>query len=155
MLRKWYPLCMSKERPSNNPEEKASHRDLAGVIPYRLGNKGKPEFLMITNDDGEWVFPKGGIDKGESGREAAGREAFEEAGIEGKVKKSPIGAYEHSPAKPDVTMHSMEVKQVKKKKKWPESESRKRGWYRSKDVRKILSDRPELLALFEEFRETL
>ena len=55
----------------------------AGAIVVRRGRVG-PRILLVTgrrNPD-NWIFPKGHIEPGESRRDAALREAREEAGIE-------------------------------------------------------------------------
>ncbi|MBM7561974.1 NUDIX hydrolase [Fusibacter tunisiensis] len=51
-----------------------------------LGNS----ILMLQKINGDWVLPKGKIEKNESTEEAASREVREEAGIKTKIL-SPIG----------------------------------------------------------------
>jgi bis(5'-nucleosidyl)-tetraphosphatase len=58
----------------------------AGVIPYRPGGDGVPAYLIlhsatVRNPRARWEFPKGGIEPGESPREAARREFVEETGL--------------------------------------------------------------------------
>ena len=58
----------------------------AGAIVVRAGKTG-PRILLVTarrNPD-NWIFPKGHVEPGETLRDAAVREAREEAGVEGKV----------------------------------------------------------------------
>lgn len=55
------------------------HRS-AGIILYRMENE-EPKFLLLKDGFGNWDFPKGGLDKGESGLDAAKRETQEETGI--------------------------------------------------------------------------
>src|ERR1700752_3394334 len=58
----------------------------AGAIVVRAGKTG-PRILLVTarrNPD-NWIFPKGHVEAGETLRDAAVREAREEAGVEGKV----------------------------------------------------------------------
>lgn len=58
----------------------------AGAIVVRAGKTG-PRILLVTarrNPD-NWIFPKGHVEVGETLRDAAVREAREEAGVEGKV----------------------------------------------------------------------
>src|SRR3954454_8786408 len=55
---------------------------------------GRHEVLLITSrETRRWVIPKGWPIKGKSSAKSAAREAFEEAGVTGKLKKTPIGAY--------------------------------------------------------------
>ena len=63
----------------------------AGAVIYRI-EKQKPVFLLIQHPDqedkktgkknpGHWDFPKGHLEKGETGEDAARREGREETGI--------------------------------------------------------------------------
>jgi 8-oxo-dGTP pyrophosphatase MutT (NUDIX family) len=64
----------------------------AGAIVVRPG-KAEPRILLVTarRNPGNWIFPKGHVEAGESPKDAALREAREEAGVEGKVI-SPAGS---------------------------------------------------------------
>ena len=60
----------------------------AGIILYRRKN-GVVEFLLLNGDAIGWGFPKGHIDDGESHKQTAKRETFEETGL--KVTKLESG----------------------------------------------------------------
>lgn len=65
----------------------------SGVIPYRI-KKGRVEILLVTSRSGKrWVIPKGIVEPHLSPRRSAAKEAVEEAGIEGKLSRRPIGSY--------------------------------------------------------------
>jgi 8-oxo-dGTP pyrophosphatase MutT (NUDIX family) len=49
--------------------------------------------LITSRGTGRWVIPKGGPIKGKPPRRVAALEAYEEAGIKGKVSKAPIGRF--------------------------------------------------------------
>jgi len=68
--------------------------------------------LAIADDerDGKWVFPGGGIDKGENALQSAIREVYEEAGI--TTKPLHTSAIIH-PAKPFVGFFVLKVDDVK------------------------------------------
>src|SRR5215210_7972557 len=58
----------------------------AGVIPYRQGEYGELLYLVlhsatVRNPRAKWEFPKGGIEAGETPRQAAAREFQEETGL--------------------------------------------------------------------------
>ncbi len=56
------------------------HKSCGGVI-YRM-NKGEAEYLVLCGMCGvEWSLPKGHMERGETEREAANREIFEECGV--------------------------------------------------------------------------
>lgn len=62
------------------------HTDQAGAVVVKITD-GEPVVLLVTAKRAPkaWIFPKGHVEPGESGPEAAVREVREEAGIEGTV----------------------------------------------------------------------
>ena len=70
-------------------------RQQAAVIPYRI-RKERVEVALVTTSGGKgWIVPKGSVDDGEHPRDAAIREAEEEAGLRGVVARKRIGRYLH------------------------------------------------------------
>ena len=70
------------------------HRQ-AAVVPYRI-RKERVEVALVTTSRGKgWIVPKGSVDDGERPRDAAIREAEEEAGLLGVVARKPLGRYLH------------------------------------------------------------
>nr|WP_244713225.1 NUDIX hydrolase [Rhizobium cremeum] len=68
----------------------------AAICFRRSPETGAFEVLLITaRGSGRWVIPKGGPMKGKTPREVAAQEAFEEAGVRGKVGKKPLGRYSY------------------------------------------------------------
>jgi 8-oxo-dGTP pyrophosphatase MutT (NUDIX family) len=65
---------------------RAPRVEQAGAIVVRPG-KSEPRILLVTarRNPRNWIFPKGHIEDGETRKEAAVREALEEAGVDGKV----------------------------------------------------------------------
>lgn len=65
------------------------------ALCYRVRKKrGTLEVLLITSrDTGRWVIPKGWPMTGRRPYEVAVREAFEEAGVKGRINKTSIGHY--------------------------------------------------------------
>ncbi len=64
----------------------------AGAIPFRRGDEGW-EFLLVTSKKGNWIFPKGLVEYGDSVEDTALRECQEEAGVRGKLLPDEIGTY--------------------------------------------------------------
>ena len=57
------------------------------ALPVRRGEDGSLEVLLVTSrETGRWVIPKGWPSKRLSDREAAAREARQEAGVTGTIK---------------------------------------------------------------------
>jgi 8-oxo-dGTP pyrophosphatase MutT (NUDIX family) len=67
----------------------------AGSIVFRLDGK-EPRVLLVTarRNPGNWIFPKGHIEKGETAEVAALRETREEAGVVATVI-APTGILEY------------------------------------------------------------
>ena len=62
------------------------HERSAGVIPYHWGGDQGPLYLIlhsatVRNPRARWEFPKGGVEPGESPRQAAAREFHEETAL--------------------------------------------------------------------------
>ena len=105
------------------------HRQ-AAVIPYRI-RKERVEVALVTTSRGRgWIVPKGSVDDGEQPRQAAIREAEEEAGLRGVVARKPVGRYLHvngnGPWQDDVYL--MRVTEVREH--WLEDRLRRRCWMR-------------------------
>ena len=64
------------------------------ALPWRRDAAGQVEVLLITSrETHRWVIPKGWPIKGMKSPKSAAQEAFEEAGLRGKVAKRPLGSY--------------------------------------------------------------
>ena len=62
------------------------------AICYRIRSSGI-EFLLIRTRGGRWTFPKGGIEPGLTYAQAAALEAFEEAGVHGRMEDESFTHY--------------------------------------------------------------
>ena len=66
------------------------------ALPWRRDGGGRIEVMLITSrDTGRWVLPKGWPEGPEEFRDAAAREAKEEAGISGAVSRYELGHYSY------------------------------------------------------------
>ncbi len=72
-----------------------SERTVVAAICYRLHPDGTLEFLLVRTTAGRWTFPKGGVERDPSFAAAAAREAYEEAGVIGRVQPSCLTRYVH------------------------------------------------------------
>ena len=70
------------------------------AVCYRVNRESEIEFLLVRTASGRWTFPKGGIDGDASAAAAAAREAFEEAGVRGRIEPSSFARYLHQKRNP-------------------------------------------------------
>ena len=105
------------------------------TVPWRIGRTGAVEILLVTSRTSRhWLLPKGWLVRGKSAMESAEIEAFEEAGVQGKIRHQPIGTFAYNkilktgealPCR--VTVFSLKVKKLLDD--WPEAGQRERGWF--------------------------
>jgi 8-oxo-dGTP pyrophosphatase MutT (NUDIX family) len=72
------------------------YREVVAAVCYRRKTNGAVEFLLVRTRTGRWTFPKGGVDGDPSAAAAAAREAYEEAGVRGRVEPLAFTCYLHS-----------------------------------------------------------
>jgi uncharacterized protein len=105
-----------------------------GALPYRFCSDGAIEVLLITSRaTGRWIIPKGNPIPRLKAHQAAAREAFEEAGINGKTEKKPIRKFHYSKQRAGTSDADLEVTVfpllvTEQLKDWPERDQRERGW---------------------------
>jgi len=98
-----------------------------GIILYVMRG-GEPRYVLVTSTGRgkrRWSPPKGTIEEGETRREVAVEEAWEEAGV--KIKRRQLSAVGHYLGGRDpivVFMAEAEEKQIKPS--WPEGHERRR-----------------------------
>lgn len=105
-----------------------------GVLPYRLDAQGEAEILLITSKERRrWVIPKGNPIPFFLNHESAAREAFEEAGVEGRMSPDPIGSFRYEKrrrggdAAAIVSVYPLLV--TREAANWPERGERERRWF--------------------------
>lgn len=105
-----------------------------GVIPYRL-RKDQVEIMLITSRNARrWVIPKGWPIGRKPPRDVARIEALEEAGLEGKLGKQPVGFFHYRKrlASGAAVLCRVEVFALavrRQRKTWLESHERTRQWF--------------------------
>jgi 8-oxo-dGTP pyrophosphatase MutT (NUDIX family) len=77
------------------PQWRPSERTVVAAVCYRIRPDGNLEFLLVRTKAGRWTFPKGGVERDPSFAAAAAREAYEEAGVVGRVHRSCLARYRH------------------------------------------------------------
>ncbi len=104
------------------------------ALPFATDASGTLRVLLVTSrETGRWVIPKGWPMKGRKPHKAAAQEAFEEAGVVGKVAKNPIAAFDYwkrgetSFRLCRVDVFALAVERLEPQ--WPEQHERSRCWY--------------------------
>ena len=106
----------------------------SAVIPYREKN-GQFEVLLITSlKKRHWIIPKGIIEDDMSPPESAMNEAFEEAGIIGKIESEPLGTYHYKKWGGICHVHVYACEVTKIHNIWPEMRLRVRKWFPVTDM---------------------
>jgi len=67
-------------------------REQVAAVCFRI-RKRKLEFLLVRTRKGRWTFPKGGVIHGLTHAQSAGLEAFEEAGVHGRIEEACFTSY--------------------------------------------------------------
>lgn len=118
------------------------------AMPVRRQDDGSTEILLVTSrTTRRWIVPKGWPIKGMTAPEAAAREAFEEAGVVGRIVSEPAGRYTYWKRMPDhfvlceVTLYLLEVE--RRLDSWAEQHQRQSQWFRLEDAADLV-DEPEL-----------
>ncbi len=118
--------------------KRAAKKQIA-ALPYRKHGEGIEVLLITSRETGRWVIPKGWPMRNLADHNAAKQEAFEEAGIEGKMGKKSMGSYSYNKRMKSgrmqavqVTVYAMEVSRLLDK--WPEQNQRKRQWFAVKEA---------------------
>lgn len=145
-----------RQRPIPLPSsQKRGLRTQFGALCYRV-QKGNIQVLLITSRGSKrWIVPKGWPMDGATPAKTAEREAFEEAGVEGKVTGNCIGIYSYTKDMgADEDLHCMvalfPIKVQKLHAVFPEYKERRRRWFSLKKAAKALGE-PELSQIVKSF----
>ena len=120
------------------------------AVCYRVRGSGI-EFLLVQTRGGRWTFPKGGAEPGLTHAQAAALEAFEEAGVHGRMEEASFTRYflrkpgdaRNSAARSAkalaVSAHLCEVSRLDP----PQEFNRNRTWFSSEKAKwQLREDRP-------------
>ena len=115
------------------------------ALPFRRQKK-RLEILMITSRETKrWVIPKGWPMEGCTDYEAAKIEAFEEAGIDGRIDHMPLGFFDYQKRLKSgetkfirVQVYGLHVTELKRN--WPEKHQRKRKWFSPANAAQLVAE---------------
>ena len=119
------------------------------AVCYRVRRRGIEFLLVQTRGSGRWTFPKGSVEPGLTHAQAAALEAFEEAGVHGRIEETSFAQYalrKRGDARKSgsksaekefaVSAHLCEVLRLAN----PEESNRDRTWFSVKDTRRRLRE---------------
>lgn len=116
-------------------------REQAAAVCYRVSARGV-EFLLVRTRNGRWTFPKGGVQPGLGYAQSAALEAFEEAGVHGRIEIAAFARYvRHKPSRSGnksvtVVAHLCEVLRLAK----PQERRRERTWFSAEKAKSRLHE---------------
>ena len=125
-------------RPLRSPQE----RQEVAAVCYRIRKRGI-QFLLVQTRGKRWIFPKGGAKRGMTLAQSAALEAFEEAGVHGRIEELPFARYFRR--KPDigerssdtglaVMAHLCEVSRLET----PQERNRNPTWFSAHEAKNLL-----------------
>jgi len=111
------------------------------AICYRMRGQGI-EFLLVQTRRGRWTFPKGGAEPGLTHAQAAALEAFEEAGVHGRIEEESFTRYSARKGRASATedmvvsAHLCEVSRLDP----PPESNRNRTWFSPAEAKQRLRE---------------
>lgn len=134
-----------------------AHRQQYAALPWRQGKAGVEILLITSRETRRWVIPKGWPMITLAAHDAAAQEAWEEAGVRGKVSDEPLGAFRYHkrmksgpPQRCRVDVYPLAV--TAEEKDWPERRQRQRRWIPALEAARMVEE-PELRGLIETFAD--
>jgi 8-oxo-dGTP pyrophosphatase MutT (NUDIX family) len=143
-------------KPRKGKVKRAVHVQY-GALPYRFTRDAALEILLLTTRRTKrWIIPKGWPIKGLRPAKSAAREAFEEAGVRGRIGAKSIGLFAYDKildengigVSCEVRVFPLLVK--RQSETWPEIEQRMVQWV-TPDKALTLIKEPKLKALVAAF----
>jgi 8-oxo-dGTP pyrophosphatase MutT (NUDIX family) len=109
------------------------------AVCYRIRPNGI-QFLLVQTRGGRWTFPKGSVEPGLTHAQSAALEAFEEAGVHGRMEEASFTRYLHrkhrSTANITVNAHLCEVSRLET----PPEPGRNRTWFSAEKAKERLRE---------------
>ena len=125
-----------------------SKRHQVAALPVRRRTASSIEVLVITSrETGRWVIPKGWPWPRAHDHQAAAGEAWEEAGVRGRISRHRIGKFSYAKRQNggsqmvEVSVFLLEVTEIADE--WPEASERRRQWVTARRAAELV-DEPEL-----------
>jgi phosphohistidine phosphatase len=114
----------------------------AAAIPFRRNGDSVSLCLITSATSRSWGIPKGTIEHGSSAEATALQEAWEEAGLRGRILGESLGSYEYEKWGVLLTVAVFLMEVDIEAKQWEEQASRRRRWVPASDAARMLETHP-------------
>lgn len=142
-------------------DKPGQRRRQVAALPWRVPTSGQDgagplEILLVSSrETRRWVIPKGWPMKGKTDPQAAAQEAYEEAGLDGRISDKPVGQYPYlkrlkSGAARAVTVDVFPLEVTGEHATWPEKGQRTLQWMTPVEAALAVQE-PELRDLIARF----
>ncbi len=118
----------------------------SGVLAYLDEGEGKRIALVTSTKKSRWVIPKGIVENGMDPADSAAKEAFEEAGVVGKVGREAAGTYSYEKWGGTCVVEVFPLRIEDALDAWPESSVRDRRFVLPEEACRLLRE-PALKAI--------
>lgn len=125
-----------------------------GAIPYQMADDGLRVLLVTSRDSRRWIIPRGNPMRGRKPHKAAAIEAFEEAGVVGRIRSKALGSFNYDKVRPNgpqpcsVKVYPLKVLEMRDD--WPEAHERERRWFSPENAADLVRE-PGLADLLRSF----
>jgi 8-oxo-dGTP pyrophosphatase MutT (NUDIX family) len=133
------------------------HGRQVAALCWRTGRRGLEVLLITSLNSRRWILPKGWPEAELTGCDNAAREAFEEAGVTGRITASPVGRYLYLKERREgggmpVSVEVFALCVTKQLDDWPEKGQRSMIWVPlDQAAAKVLE--PGLQGVLKDFRK--
>ncbi|MBR0641552.1 NUDIX hydrolase [Plastoroseomonas hellenica] len=130
------------------------------VAALPIGDRGGRTKVLLVTTRGKcrWVLPKGWAEAGVADAEVAAKEAFEEAGLIGRIDPVPAGRFAYGKrlrgGRINCQVEVFTLRVERELDKWPEHRERERRWFRFAEAVRLVKE-PGLAALLLRVGEAL
>jgi 8-oxo-dGTP pyrophosphatase MutT (NUDIX family) len=114
----------------------------AAAIPIRRRGDDLQVCLIRKRLTGSWGIPKGTVDSGETHESTALNEAWEEAGLRGRLVGDPLGTYKYEKYGRALTVVVFVMEVLEHHKDWIEAGIRERKWVSRDEAHALLVEHP-------------
>jgi 8-oxo-dGTP pyrophosphatase MutT (NUDIX family) len=116
--------------------------DQAAAIPIRRRGSRLQVCLIRKRLAGSWGIPKGTVEPGQTHQTTVLNEAWEEAGLRGRLVGDPLGIYGYEKFGRQLTVMVFVMEVLEHDKDWAEASIRERAWVSFEEAGPLLIQHP-------------